>query len=436
MNKPLSYTLVARPENGRTLHAWAVAARGVFSVAVFLTDIAFIVAMSCLTGVAYHLAIYGEPGNVGSFIQLGVLAASIFAVSNAFRGEYRLPSFFTFKPHGRRTVQLWNVTLISLLALGFLSHISDDYSRGYIVLFYGATLAGLIVLRFAVVRVAALARGAGLLSAQRIFLIGTGAQIGGFLHRYEPWMLGINIVGCRFLTPARLPLDRDLPEAVASVRGLEPDAIYLMVPWSATETIERCAETFLALPVEIHLGPEQILHKFEEVELSRLGPLASLQITRVALSRLEIVQKRLFDLFFAAIGLIAATPGTGVVRAAPLRLQSTAVPHHQIPHHAHARRRRRDRAGAAGRSAADQGRPLAAALEPRRDPAALQRPHRRHVARRPAPARALPRPGFRPPHRALRPPPQRQARHHRLGPDPRLARRNRHRREDAQARRV
>ena len=92
------------------------------------------------------------------------------------------------------------------------------------------------------------------------------------------------------------------------MRGLEPDAIYLMVPWSATATIERCADTFLALPVEIHLGPEQILHKFEEVELSRLGPLASLQITRVALSRLEIVQKRLFDLFFAAVGLIALTP--------------------------------------------------------------------------------------------------------------------------------
>jgi Undecaprenyl-phosphate glucose phosphotransferase len=317
MNTPLSYTLVARPENGRTLHAWAVAARGVFSVAVFLTDIAFIVAMSCLTGIAYHLAVYGEAGNVGSFIQLGVLAASIFAVSNAFRGEYRLPSFFTFKPHVRRTVQLWNVTLISLLALGFLGHISDDYSRGYIVLFYGGTLAGLMVLRFGVVRAAALARGAGLLSAQRIFLIGTGAQIGGFLHRYEPWMLGINIVGCRFLTPVaatapaetrRAALDRDLTEAVASVRGLEPDAIYLMVPWSATETIERCAETFLALPVEIHLGPEQILHRFEEVELSRLGPLASLQITRVALSRLEIVEKRLFDLFFAAVGLIAATP--------------------------------------------------------------------------------------------------------------------------------
>jgi Undecaprenyl-phosphate glucose phosphotransferase len=132
-----------------------------------------------------------------------------------------------------------------------------------------------------------------------------------------PWTLGASIVGCRFLTPIaasasaqerRTTLERDLAEAVAGVRSLEPDAIFLLMPWSATEIIERCAETFLALPVEIHLGPEQILHKFETVELSRLGSLASLQLTRMPLSRLEIAQKRLFDLVFAAAGLLALTP--------------------------------------------------------------------------------------------------------------------------------
>ena len=217
-------------------------------------------------------------------------------------------------------------------------------------------------------RVTALARAAGLISAQRIFLIGTGAHVGAFVNRYEPWTLGINIVGCRFLTPVaattaaaarRATLDRDLAEAVASVRSLEPDAIFLLLPWSATETIERCAETFLALPVEIHLGPEQILHKFEEVELSKLGPLASLQLTRMPLSRLEVMQKRLFDLVFAAVALIFAhaaphprrradqdrQSGADLFRAAPLRLQSAAVPHHQVSHHAHARRRRGDPAG-------------------------------------------------------------------------------------------
>jgi len=256
---------------------------------VFLTDVALIAAMSCVTGIGYHLAVYGDPGEFSSFVQVGIFGASIFAVTNAFRGEYWLANFLVFEPHARRTIKLWNVTLICLLMLGFLARISVDYSRGWIVLFYLVTLAALILERRLVVRVTARARTAGLLSSQRVFLIGTGAQIGAFVHRYEPWRLGLAIVGCRFLTPVkadapeaerRAALERDLAAAVAGVRSLGPDAIYLLLPWSATATIERCAETFLALPVEIHLGPEQILHRFEDVELAKLGALASLKLTR------------------------------------------------------------------------------------------------------------------------------------------------------------
>jgi Undecaprenyl-phosphate glucose phosphotransferase len=317
MNIHQNYTLASKPQTGRVLRAWAVLSRGTFSGAIFLTDVALIVAMSCVTGVAYHLVVFDYPGNISSFIQVGLLAASIFAISNLFRREYRLPNFFNFKPHARRTIQLWNVTLICLLMFGFLTKISVDYSRGWIVLFYVTTLAALIVLRYVIVRITALARAAGLLSAQRIFLIGTGAHVGAFINRYEPWALGINIVGCRFLTPvvASTPadergaiLDRDLAEAVGSVRSLAPDAVFVLLPWSATATIERCAEAFLALPVEIHLGPEEVLYKFDEAKLSTLGPVASLQLTRRALTRFEIIQKRMFDLMLAAAALILATP--------------------------------------------------------------------------------------------------------------------------------
>jgi Undecaprenyl-phosphate glucose phosphotransferase len=317
MNPHQNYTLASRPQTSPALRGWAVLSRGTFSGVIFLTDVALIVAMSCLTGVTYHLAAYGAAGLVSSYIEIGFLAASIFAVSNLFRREYRLPNFFVFKAHARRTIQLWNVTLICLLMIGFLAQKSVDYSRAWIVLFYVTTLAALIVERYAIVRFTAMARAAGLLSAQRIFLFGTGANVGAFVNRYEPWTLGINIVGCRFLTPvvASTPveersavLDRDLAEAAASVRKLEPDAIFVLLPWSATETIDRCAETFVSLPVEIHLGPEQVLHKFEEAQLSTLGPVASLQLTRRPLTRREIIEKRIFDLVVAAGALVAATP--------------------------------------------------------------------------------------------------------------------------------
>ena len=175
--------------------------------------------------------------------------------------------------------------------------------------FYVAALTGLIVERFLIVRVTKRARLSGLISAQRIFLIGTGTQVNDFVDDYEPRTLGISIVGCRFFTPLaaaatvearRAALDGDLASAIASVRRLEPDAIFLLLPWSATDAIARCVDAFLALPVAIYLGPEQILQKFENVELSKLGHMASLQLTRLPLSRLEVVEKRLFDLLFSA----------------------------------------------------------------------------------------------------------------------------------------
>ncbi len=74
----------------------------------------------------------------------------------------------------------------------------------------------------------------------------------------------------------------------------------------------------MTLPVEIHVGPEPILHKFEEVKLSKLGPMTSLQLTRRPLTRSEIARKRAFDLVVAALG-------TDRAHAAPSRRRRTGL---------------------------------------------------------------------------------------------------------------
>ena len=96
MNTHPSYTLGSRPQTGRYPRAGGAVARHLCR-RIILTDVAFIVAMSCLTGIAYHLATYGKPGNIILFMQVGVLAASQAA---------------------HRAIQVWNVTLICLLMVG------------------------------------------------------------------------------------------------------------------------------------------------------------------------------------------------------------------------------------------------------------------------------------------------------------------------------
>ncbi len=317
MNIHQNYALRFGHERNRTLRWWAALTRPVISGGILFSDIATIVAMSWLTGVTYHLAVHGHTGDFVAYSEVGLLSAAIFVIANLFRGEYALPNFFAFRPHLRRSIQLWNVTFICLLALGFLAQVSVVYSRGWIALFYVSTIGVLLALRYLFVRTIVLGSQAGLISAQRIFLVGTGRQIDDFIARYQPWKVGVNVVGCHFLAPTepgtsapawRRAVEKALDEAMQSARSIEPDAIYLLMPWSDTDTINRCAETFLVLPAEIHLGPERILDRFENVQFSKVGPMATLQLTRMPMSRFERFEKRAFDLVLAAAALVLLTP--------------------------------------------------------------------------------------------------------------------------------
>ena len=179
-------------------------------------------------------------------------------------------------------------------------------------------------------------------------------------------------------------LARDLEQVVAGARVLQPEAILLVMPWHDTDVIDRCVETLRKLPTEVHLGPEHILDRFEQVQLLKLGPISSLQLRRMPLSRLELLEKRAFDLLFASAALLLLTPLL-IVAAVLIKLDSRGpvfflqrrFGFNQKPFHIIKFRSMRTcedgahvRQATQGRSARHPGRPLAAPLEHRRASAA------------------------------------------------------------------
>src|SRR6266853_1757890 len=152
MNFHQPTVLTSRIDTSRLFRRWTTVARTTIVGAFLLADLAVIVALSWLTGISYHTIVYQFSGDSINYLKVGLLSAIIFVISNLFRGEYSLPNFFAFKPHLRRTIQLWNVTFIGLLTLGFLAQITVIYSRGWIMLFYALTICALLALRYAYVR--------------------------------------------------------------------------------------------------------------------------------------------------------------------------------------------------------------------------------------------------------------------------------------------
>ena len=331
MSIPFGHTLVARPRSDRFEQRWRTATNELMSAAIALADIAAIIVTAVVTGFVYHEAVYGDDGDLVSFLQVGAITASIMVSTSLFRREYRLANFLLFKPHVRRSVRLWNVTFICLLVVGFLTKVTVVYSRGWVIVFYGVGILGVLLLRYLAVAAVTRATRSGLISTKRVFLLGTAAAIEEFIRRYDPASLGIRIVGCRFLASAgkgmrpevrRGALSRDLSAALAGARDAQPDAVFIITPWGEAEAIDLSVDAMRSLPAEIHLGPEDVLHRFHNAQLAKLGPLSSLQLTRLPLSQIEVLQKRLFDLVASALLLVMLTPLLLII-AALIKLDSS-----------------------------------------------------------------------------------------------------------------
>lgn len=300
----------------RTIRLGGAVARAGVSVAGVAADVAVIIAASMLTGTVYHQITYGDQGQFGNFINVGFAAAILFVSAGIFRGEYAIANYFSFRTHAGATFQLWNVTILSLLALGFLAKVTEIYSRGSLILFYLVTPPGIVLMRYTLVHSVLAGTRIGLLSTWRVFLVGGKEHIEEFMRRYQPWNFGLSVVGTAVVGDGRDDLGYDEPDARAialkkaakAARMMRPDAVFILAPWADTAMIDACVEAFLAVPVELHLGPEHILDRFDKVRIFKHGAIATLQLTCAPLYTFELVVKRMFDTVLASAALVLLSP--------------------------------------------------------------------------------------------------------------------------------
>ena len=275
-------------------------------------DACAILSSAVTTGLAYHEMFYAIDGMFEAFVYQGLIITVLFVIPNAVRRDYTVSRYLTRKGRFERCFGAWNIAFISALTLAFVAKTTADASRGTIILFYivgligvcgGRTLLSLLVQKRA---------RSGLVTVQRVCLVGFEEDIRRFTDRYDPHEIGMRIVGALVLR-GHDSLGDDLALAAASARMLRPDDVFILVPWSQKETVDACVNAFLRMPAAIHLGPERVLDRFADIEIERYGPISSLNLVRRPLSMPEVVAKRLFDIAVAGTALLLLTPLFGIV---------------------------------------------------------------------------------------------------------------------------
>jgi Undecaprenyl-phosphate glucose phosphotransferase len=297
-------------------HAQPGLLRSLLAVAACLAEVGAILASSILVGIAYHLAFYDDWGPIGSFTEAGLVIGVLFAVPNASRSAYSIESLLSFGKDLQRTFTLWNIAFLSALGIGFLVKASAEFSRGAALLFYVAGFGSIVLARLALKSVAQEIADRGVAALRQVFLVGREADIEAFHNRCEDIRSGLRIIGASLLrdegagdrSRREEELSEDIRLAVSVARFKRPEDVFIMLPWSDKGTIERCVDAFLTLPASIHLDPEKILSRFEDLRVSRLGPVMGLNLAREPLSMLEVLVKRSFDLAASALALFLFAP--------------------------------------------------------------------------------------------------------------------------------
>ncbi len=279
-----------------------------------LADAAIILSASVFSSAVYHRVIYGEPGVLRNYLASGLLVATIYIPIRIARGKYPVSSYLTEGRNVGSMFYAWNYAFLTVLLIGFVTKETALFSRAAIILFYLGGFGALMAGREAFFR---LARGGfrkGLLLGAPTMLLGAAETLRAFHRRYRPADYGLRVVDEIVLEPpaedgAPPPeLAEKLKRAAARASALRVEEIFILYPWRRLAMIEKTLETFLDMPVSVHLGPDRILENFHDARIRRTGALTSLELIRPPLSAWARGAKRALDILGAGAGLLLLSP--------------------------------------------------------------------------------------------------------------------------------
>jgi Undecaprenyl-phosphate glucose phosphotransferase len=299
---------VARRERRRAAGAAKIVVEIGFSYLAAAGDLFAIVAAAAASHTLFGFFTLGYLPAAESVLEVGVVLAAIVVLLNAQRGEYDIKRYSELEGHVGRCLSVWNIAFFCVLALGFATKTTEIFSRGATIVLYVVGLLSLGGMRVSLVRLVEAAKRKWFLPPRRLALVGLEGQLSNFIERYDLSHSGMRIVSASVIRDGEGTLRDDLALAAAAVRVLRPDDVFIAIPWSRARLIETCVDAFLRTPAEIHLGPEEILDRFGEAEVAKLGPIASLNITRRPLTTIQMIEKRLFDVAAASLALVVLAP--------------------------------------------------------------------------------------------------------------------------------
>lgn len=276
-------------------------------------DLVLIVSTGFVSSLLYHWAANADTAKADASVGVGMIVAFNFEALMIARRNYRLKNLVAAGRQVRDAAMFWCGVFALLAIAAFVMKVSDEFSRGSIILFFVAGLAALIWWHLLAARFISAALATGTFAEKAVIVIAEQDQSPSSLRElrrcgYRP------MVTCELtrkeLAAAGMPgsLQAKLAEVIETARREHIVDIYLSLDWQHHRVIDCILDALSALPLSIHFVPDESATRFMNYPSADVGNTWTVNLRRLPLSKAERSAKRLFDLSLAAAGLIMLAP--------------------------------------------------------------------------------------------------------------------------------
>jgi Undecaprenyl-phosphate glucose phosphotransferase len=283
-------------------------------------NVVTIVALSILSGVAYHLYSYDTVGELRSYFGMGLLTALVFLAVQRMKGSPAVFKSASISEICEERARAWLLTVLFSLALMFTLKLGGDLSRGAIFFMFVTGFPTLVISRIAGGAVLEfISKRLGVKGRKTVYILGLDKTMAPSEREslvrlgYDPKTFVWADSGQEFA---------DVVERINSeVQRISADAVVIDLPLSSDLYVSQLVKELGDIPVQIvwilDQGPMRLLERPFGISTRR----AAIELRRPPMTRFEKGLKRSVDVSFASLSLLMLSPLLLVV-AALIKLDS------------------------------------------------------------------------------------------------------------------
>jgi Undecaprenyl-phosphate glucose phosphotransferase len=296
-----------------------------FPVIAATTEFAILAICVFEAGSLYQTLALGRFPYPHFYLFAAICLSALFVLSSGFARDYSIKRLLLPREQFRSLFLHWNSAYSLFVFALFMTHATDFYSRGSLLVQYCVGLAVVIVVRFFLGRTVASGLQSGTLEGKGVAVIGAAGMVNETIRRLQSDGQGVKIVSAIVLTAGSTHVSDDSAQedadsaereetraAIESIQRIAQrkplDEIVISCPWSATGRIQELVEGLSTIPATIHLAANSTSPLMHDPHPARIGRMRTIQLAPAPLTLRDRILKRAFDIVGAATLLVAAVP--------------------------------------------------------------------------------------------------------------------------------